>query len=501
MLVRHAPSVLARHRIEDSAPASISRIRLREIDGRCPTITLKRAPDEAKQTPVVLGSKRCAGASYKSDPAGNNKIVATSHEIDHPDIRPAHCVIAWRNGQPTVHVLKLPPEARPPQVYVSDSFWGDGSWVYVSDSQRLSIGAVLSFSAGRGPPSFLVEGAVPLLEAADGSPPTFRLLELDSSLLLAAVLPSLSLGDLATLALTNAECADLVAEYLPLPQRWEEHPSAIAEALGQVKTWPELLRAMKLVSAHVDVSEDALWCLATGRARPYYWCMQPMRDGLPIRDEVERRVANAVCLLIPLAEATGLWQILTALAPRMTPTSLVRLLESMRLALGATWPKGPFSLPTRHDYDHDARWISLPRLDASAIGAALPRCRAAWTPELLVGFSLAVGASGAMVREYVYQATGDDEIASDALLAQVETLGLAAMEDVDEQAAYLVGLNESEDGIFEDVAQALMFRVTNGSPLSLSLIGAITVRDITAASHALHSATLLPSHSVSRVCS
>ena len=235
----------------------------------------------------------------------------------------------------------------------------------------------------------------------------------------------------------------MVAEYLPLPQRWEEHPSAIAEALGQVKTWPELLRAMKLVSAHVDVSEDALWCLATGRARPYYGRMQPLRDGLPIRDEVECRVANAVCLLIPRAEATGLWQILTALAPRMTPTSLVRLLESMRLALGATWPKGPFSLPTRHDYDHDARWNSLPRLDASAIGAALPRCRAAWTPELLVRFSLAVGASGAMVREYVYQATADDEIASGALLAQVETLGLAAMEDVDEQAAYLVGLNES----------------------------------------------------------
>ena len=52
----------------------------------------------------MLGSKRYAGASYKCDPAGNNKIVATSHEIDHPDIRPA---LRHRLAQRAAHSARL----------------------------------------------------------------------------------------------------------------------------------------------------------------------------------------------------------------------------------------------------------------------------------------------------------------------------------------------------------------------------------------------------------
>ena len=475
---------------EASQPADTTappaRLRLREVNGRFPTITLK--PGEANRgTTCVLGADFPYAVTL---PKGLGSHLLT-HGFDHADIEMLHCAINWRAGlQPTLHNIpsaflrlerSIPPHVRnrlgkrldtAANVYISGEL--------VDGSKELRIGDVLSFALNSTAPSFRVESAAPVLKATDGSPATFRLLELDNSLVFATVLPHLSLHDLAAFALTNAECADMVAQHTVLPERWVQRPIAINDALGQVSTLQGLMHTLMTKAAeHVHVNEDALWSLSTRTgahpypAHPYLGSYKYTRNGVNVTGLRERFVAHASYSLIPDAEVIGLDRLVAALASRMTPASLVTLFESMRTktVLNAPWPS-PYESTGRR-----AGSARQPRLEATfACAQALPPCRGAWTPTLLFRYGMAANVSGFALYNLICDATSEEgEAAFDAFNDEVEALWLAKTESVDEHATFLFGLYEREDDMEEHVDN-LITRATSTPPLSMSLIGALTVR-------------------------
>ena len=451
-----------------------ARLRLREVNGMFPTITLTPCQGLEGGATVVLGAPFPRAVKLPGDLGTRS----TSHALDHTNIEALHCAINWEHDlHPTVHTIpsaylrdqRVPSHVREclgkrldieANVYISGKV--------VDGSKELRIGDVLSFALDSTAPSFRVESTASALKAADGSPATFRLLELDNSLVFETVLPHLALDDLAAFALTNAECADMVAQHVLRPERWTQRPTAINNALDKVSTRQGLLHT--LITQDVDLHESVLWSLSKRKSSNCYYA----RDGA-FCSGLQRCVAHASCQLIPQAEANSLRHLVSAMALRMTPASLAHLLDSMRTttALNAPWPS-PYE--PRQDEEDSERKPSRLEL-ALAESQMLPRCQGSWTPALLFRYSKAIGATGAAVDYLIFAATNkdEDEAAFDAFTAEVEALWLAATDEVDEQAAFLFGLYEREDG-FHGHVDNLIARATSTPPLSLPLIGALTVR-------------------------
>ena len=186
------------------------RLRLRETtDGGFPTILLQ--PAQTYLNHIILGDR--AGAHWGHPTRMPHELLGSrvTHVLQHDDIEVVHCVVTWRSGlQPKAHnataMFQGFQQRETPRTASTSAKPKIQASVYVSGrlvdgSQELRVGDILSFG-GVGTPSFLVEDATNSLRAADGSPATFRILDLVSPLVLEAVLPHLSLCDLAAFALS-----------------------------------------------------------------------------------------------------------------------------------------------------------------------------------------------------------------------------------------------------------------------------------------------------------
>ena len=111
---------------------------------------------------------------------------------------------------------------------------------------QLHVDDVITFSAHKSAPSFVVRAALSDLPAT-----SFSLLKLPECVLLSSVLPHLPLGTLAKFVLASADCAQLAETSMTGGHRWGAQSTGIVRALEAVKTRLELMRAVLQIEASV----------------------------------------------------------------------------------------------------------------------------------------------------------------------------------------------------------------------------------------------------------
>jgi len=488
-----------------------TRLRLREVHDRCPSITLKPKVD------VVIGRFR-SSRFYAKRPDGRKPLPKkVTHALHHPKIEDVECVVTVDStGTALVHCVeeinghtKVSAPGNPTSRGVFDSYdvvpCGPGSY-------ELQVGDVLWFSDALTAPRFVVENDVDVhRRARDGSAASFSLLDLDHTLLLTMVLPLLPIRALARLALSNSTCAELVAQHVVRPEAWSA--VSVFKALDEARTHAELMSvAVGIASSHVVLKERTLWSFYNARpastdesaqAQPPFQDEEepPFMGG----DDTSTRVRREMAMAVATEERDQNRQLVAALAARMEPSQLVPQLTSMRTQISLDTPTGgetlELSIVTQYPtlsrsidvFGAQSDGIFRDRLGASVLRPGfrdrvhyLPFTPGVWTPQLLVTLGKTLEVDGTQLYHMIREAKGlngplDDTESNDdneegdfepfeASFNAVEALWMAQTTSLSETAKFLVAFHLREDPIHDLPATLAMRAVQAGGEFSVGLV-------------------------------
>lgn len=485
---------------KSSQPTEAPLFRLTDIHGRLPPIFLFRHQQlpRSRDDLVVLGASPLPSHSEFKVKFAELRTIApfaanpprnVTHTIDddslvlkvsHPGVDPwRHCSIAKVQCAVFVTTRKayvVHVEDRQP---VEDHLLDVNAQTMVNSSPcvksepfPLTPGDVLWFRGCA--PAFRVELAFSDPSVArDGSPATFRLLDLPLCLLHTLVFPHVPLGALGRLALTSEPAATMIQQLIERPEWWLQHTAAVTDTLGAAHTPAARLHAMRWVdSTRIALGQRTLW-LHKNNPEALKQLFSNEADGtLP-----GATIANHWIIL--QRERKALACLVHALAVRKTADQLVELITTLSASVLGTRRGGK---PNRK--------LSLLQSALHRDSKLPQRClRGAWSVDLLVRVNILLGETGSgagSVLALHLSAAGlltaddsdsdsddfDDSDDEYPLLVRNEAASrwLAATSDVDEQAAFVMGFYRVDD-LF-DLAVNLAARAYDGA-YSAQLVGAL----------------------------